>query len=240
MILWLFLLGAFVAEVLGTIWWFGSSLFFVPLAWYFLDFHSVLGITALFHVASNITKIWFFRQWRDKKLIIMIGVPAVIWVILGARASKYVNVQILEWVLAIFLICTSLFFLRRPQAKLQPTDTNSIIGWSLSGIVAWLVGTGGAIRGMTLTAFALSTDVFIATSAVIDLGIDASRAVVYALNGYVHLHDLYLIPWLIVVSIAWTYVGKKILEHVSQNQFRKIVLFLILGIGISSLVKLMR
>ena len=37
--LYLFILLAFFAEVLGTIGGFGSSLFFVPIASYFVDFH---------------------------------------------------------------------------------------------------------------------------------------------------------------------------------------------------------
>ncbi len=37
-------------------------------------------------------------------------------------------------------------------------------------------------------------EVFIDTSAAIDLAIDSSQAVVYTMNGYMHTHDLYLIP----------------------------------------------
>jgi uncharacterized membrane protein YfcA len=80
----LFILLALLAEILGTVGGFGSSLFFVPIASYFLDFHSVLGITALFHVSSNLTKIAFFRKGFDKKLVISIGIPAVVFVIAGA------------------------------------------------------------------------------------------------------------------------------------------------------------
>lgn len=85
---------------------------------------------------------------------------------------------------------------------------------------------------LTLPAFDLKIEVFIATSAVIDLAIDASRAVVYASNGYVHKHDLYLIPILLVVSILGTFAGKKILDHVSQEKFKMIVLAMIFITGI--------
>lgn len=61
---------ALLAEVLGTFGGFGSSLFFVPIAGYFLDFHSVPGVTALFHVLSNITKTGLLRNGFDKKLIV--------------------------------------------------------------------------------------------------------------------------------------------------------------------------
>jgi uncharacterized protein len=234
----LFILLALIAEILGTIGGFGSSLFFIPIASYFLDFHSVLGITALFHVTSNISKIAFFRKGVNKKIIITLGIPAVIMVVIGAYISQFIETKFLEISLGIFLITTSLIFLIRKNFVLAPTKTNTITGGALSGFIAGVLGTGGAIRGITLTAFNLKTDVFIATSAVIDLSIDVSRSIVYGLNGYIHQHDLYLIPILFVVSIAGTYIGKLILNRVSQPQFKVLVLFFILGIGIFTIVKL--
>lgn len=233
----LFILLALIAEILGTIGGFGSSLFFIPIASYFLDFHSVLGITAIFHVSSNITKIAFFREGFDKKVILQLGIPAVLFVILGAYLSKFIATENLETGLATFLIITPLTFLIFRNLTINPTLTNSIGGGVLSGLLAGMLGTGGAIRGIVLTAFKMRTEVFIATSAIIDLGIDASRSVVYTLNGYVHTHDLYLIPILLVVSVLGTWIGKKILERFSEDQFRSTVLVLILVTGLVTLGK---
>lgn len=232
-----FALLAFIAEILGTVGGFGSSLFFVPIAGYFLDFHSVLGITALFHLTSNISKIALFRNGFDKKLLLTVGIPAVLFVIVGAYFSKMFESSLLEIGLAIFLIVLSAIFLYFKNLQLKPNLTNSLIGGALSGFMAGLLGTGGAIRGLTLSAFKLKMELFIATSAMIDLAIDSSRSVVYFFNGYLHRHDMYLIPILFVVSLAGTFVGKRILTKMSEQQFRMIVLFLILGTGISSLVK---
>lgn len=227
-----------MAEILGTVGGFGSSLFFVPIAGYFLDFHSVLGITALFHISSNLTKIVFFRKGVDKKLLLSIGVPAVLFVIAGAILSRFIKTEILEMLLALFLIVVSLTLLIFKNITLQPTTSNSIIGGSISGMLAGLLGTGGAIRGITLAAYNLKMDAFIATSAIIDLAIDSSRGIVYVLNGYVHKHDLYLIPILLVVSIVGTFIGKKILSKMSEEQFKSIVLVLVLLTGVVTLSKI--
>jgi hypothetical protein len=232
-----FVLLALVAEILGTIGGFGSSLFFIPIATIFLDIQSVLGITALFHLSSNITKIAVFRKGVDKKLIINIGVPAVLFVIIGAYLSKFLDTEIIENALAVFLIATSLVFLTFKNLAVKPTLFNSVTGGVFSGLIAGMIGTGGAIRGITLAAFSLQTEVFIATSAVIDLGIDASRSVVYAFNGFIHKDDLYLIPILLVVSILGTLIGQQILKKISTEQFKSIVLLLILFTGIMSLAK---
>ena len=236
--LYIFILLALLAEILGTVGGFGSSLFFVPIASYFLDFHSVLGITALFHVLSNITKIAFFRKGFDKKLVLSIGIPAILFVIAGAFLSKYIEVKILEIALGIFLILTSLTLLIFKKIIIRPTTPNSVAGGTISGFVAGLLGTGGAIRGITLAAFNLKMEVFIATSAIIDLGIDGSRSIVYYLNGYMHGHDMYLIPFLFGASILGTYTGKQILTKISEEKFKWIVLVLVLLTGIVTLSNL--
>ncbi len=233
-----FILLALLAEILGTIGGFGSSLFFVPIASFFLDFHTVLGITAIFHVSSNLTKIAFFRKGFDKKLVIWVGIPAIIFVIIGAYLSKFITSSILEMLLAVFLIATSLTLFIFKKLEIKTTVKNSIFGGSLSGLIAGIIGTGGAIRGITLASFGLKMETFIITSAFIDLGVDFSRSIIYYTNGFVHNHDLYLIPILLVVSIVGTYIGKKILDYISEEKFKSIVLVLIFITGIITLTKL--
>lgn len=233
----LFILLALIAEILGTVGGFGSSMLFVPIAGYFLDFQSVLGITALFHVSSNISKIALFRKGFDKKLVLYLGIPAVVFVLIGAYVSTLFNPQYLELALAVFLILMSAFLLIKKTFKLQANNRNAISGGILSGFIAGLLGTGGAIRGLTLAAFSLKMEVFIATSAIIDLGVDLSRSGVYIFNGYVHKHDLYLIPILLIVGVLGTYLGKLILLKLPEAMFRTIVLVLIILTAVSVIVK---
>lgn len=228
----IFILLSILAEVLGTVGGFGSSVFFVPMASYFMDFQTVLGITALFHLSSNITKIGFFRKGFDKTLMLYLGIPAVLFVSIGAFLSKYANPKYLTLILGVFLVAFGLLFIINKTLKVKASKQNAFIGGSLSGLFAGLLGTGGAIRGATMTAFNLNKEKFIATSAIIDLGIDLSRSIIYTYNGYVHKHDLYLIPILIVVSIVGTYLGKKVLDQITQEQFKRFVLFLLVGIGL--------
>ncbi|MGV3632240.1 MAG: sulfite exporter TauE/SafE family protein [Bacteroidota bacterium] len=233
----LFILLSILAEIVGTIGGFGSSLLFVPIAGFFLDFHSVLGITALFHLGSNISKVTLFRKGLDRKLILRIGIPSVIFVIAGAWLSQFCNNRMLEIILAVFLITLSLALIIVKKLLIKPNLANAVSGGALSGLAAGLLGTGGAIRGLTLAAFNLEKNSFIATSAVIDLGIDLSRSVVYLSNGFIHTHDLYLVPILIGVSFGGTYIGKQIVNRFSEKQFKSVVLVLILLTGLVTLSK---
>ncbi|MBL0316513.1 MAG: sulfite exporter TauE/SafE family protein [Flavobacteriales bacterium] len=230
-----FFLLTLVAEIVGTVGGFGSSVFFVPIAGYFLDFHSVLGITVIFHIISNISKILFFREGIDKRTLLLVGIPSVILGIVGAYFSSTVDSSLLQFILACFLIVLSLLFLIKKNIAVKPSVFNGVVGGAASGFIAGLVGTGGAIRGITLAAFNLEKKMFIATSALIDLFVDMARSVVYITNGFVHGHDLYLIPVLLVAAVAGTWIGKQIVLRIPQENFRTIVLVSILVVGILSI-----
>lgn len=225
---YLFLILALIAEILGTISGFGSSILFVPIAAMFFDFKTVLGVTAVFHVFSNLSKIALFRKGIQKDIAIKLGIPAVLFVIIGAYLTTFIETATLTVFMNIGLVALALYLLINFNKKLKQTNANLYTGGVLSGLLAGLLGTGGAIRGITLAAFQLPKDIFIATSALIDLGVDFSRAVVYVGNGYFSVEYLYLIPFLIGISIVGSYVGKLILKRTSEKVFRYLVLGIIL------------
>ena len=97
-----FLLLALLAEILGTVGGFGSSVFFVPLGNFYFNFYTVLGLTAIFHLSSNLSKILLFKKGLYKPLLINIGIPSVIFVILGGFLSKYFQSYYLEVFLGLF------------------------------------------------------------------------------------------------------------------------------------------
>ncbi|HAD34914.1 MAG TPA: hypothetical protein DCF44_10550, partial [Chitinophagaceae bacterium] len=74
----------------------------------------------------------------------------------------------------------------------------------------------------------LPKNIFVATSAVIDFGVDSSRAFVYIVQGYFDSANLYLIPFLVVTSLVGSFLGKIILQHTSEKIFRYLVLAVII------------
>jgi len=73
----LFFLIALVSEIVGTVAGFGSSVFFVPLAGFFFDFHQVLALTSILHVFSNAAKLVFFGRHIRLRLLLLLGVPSI-------------------------------------------------------------------------------------------------------------------------------------------------------------------
>ena len=224
----LFLLLALLSEIIGTVSGFGSSILFVPIASIFFDFKAVLGITAIFHVFSNLSKIALFRKGIHKAIAIKLGIPAVLFVIVGAWLTRFVPTQEMELGMNIVIACLAIYLFIKFNKPLEQSNSNLYTGGAISGFFAGLVGTGGAVRGITLAAFHLPKDVFIATSALIDLGVDASRAVVYVSSGYFPRQFLVLLPFLLAIGILGSYLGKLILRYTSEKVFRYLVLGIII------------
>jgi len=100
---------------------------------------------------------------------------------------------------------------------------------------------GGACANNLLMQFQSDIlDVAVTRPKVIEttaLGVDASRAIIYTSNGYFQRKYLFLIPFLILISIVGSYIGKLILKHTSETIFRYIVLFIIILTALFQIIK---
>jgi len=231
----LFFLIALLSEIVGTVAGFGSSVFFVPLAGFFFDFHQVLALTSILHVFSNAAKLVFFGRHIRLGLLLLLGVPSIAAVIAGAYLSTKLELRFDQLILGLFLIAFSLLFLGKPTIKISATKFNAISAGGVAGFLAGLIGTGGALRGLALAAFNLEKNVFVATSAGIDSGVDFSRMIIYLRSGYLAPNSLVYVAGLLVIAFVGSHLGKLALGHIHQKYFRQMVLGFVLVIGLITL-----
>ena len=177
---------------------------------------------------SNISKIVLFKKGVDKRLILKLGIPAVIFVIMGAILTKHIPQKESELLMNIMLVFFAFFLVYKINSPLEQNDRNLIIGGISSGFLAGLIGTGGALRGLTLAAFNLPKNIYISTSAIIDLGVDLSWSIVYIYNGYFLTKYIIYIPFLILISVLGSWIGKIILTYISELYFKYIVIIIII------------
>ncbi|NQV91963.1 sulfite exporter TauE/SafE family protein [Candidatus Woesearchaeota archaeon] len=198
---------------------------------FFLDFRTALILVAIFHMSGNIGRITFFRHRLDKRLLLVFGIPSVLLTIAGALLVNYISQPILKLILGLFLIIY-VFISWNYGFSVKPTKMNSILGGSLSGFFAGLIGTGGALRSAFLTSFKLEKSVYISTAAAISLAVDITRIPIYLGSGFLPRNLIYFIPILFVIAIAGSFIGKKIVHKMPHKIFRRVVL---VTIGLVSL-----
>lgn len=236
----LFFLSAFFAEIVGTIAGFGSSTIFLPLALLFFDFKTALVLVAFFHIFGNIGRLSFFRHGLDKRLLLKFGLPSVVLTLIGALLVSYVSQDLLKGILGIFLAIYALLSLWKDNLQAKPTVFNAVLGGSLSGFLAGLIGTGGALRGAFLTAFKLPKERYIATAAAIALAVDMTRIPVYLSQGFLNKEYYWYLPILLLLAFAGSFIGKQIVSHFPYKIFRKVVLIAILIVGIKFVLDWLR
>ncbi len=229
----LFFLVAFLTIVIGTVAGFGTSTIFLPFALFFVDFKTALVLVAISHISGNLGAVTFFRHGLDRKLILLFGLPSLFLTVAGAYLVIYVPQNILQVLLGLFLFLFSIYSLLNSNFKVNATKTNTIIGGSLSGFFQGLLGVGGPLRGAFLISYNLDKFKYIATLAAIAVIIDAARIPIYFANNLLEPQFFYYIPILIVIGILGSYAGKRIVNKIPQNIFKKVVL---VGIALASLL----
>jgi uncharacterized membrane protein YfcA len=229
----IFFILTLAAEVLGTLGGFGSSMFFVPVAQFLFDFKTVLGLTGLLHIFSNASKIFLFRNSIKWSLVASVGIPSLALAVAGAWLTTWVDFKYAQLLLGIFLLSYAFFLLVRPDFSLAVSLRNSVVGGALAGFMAGFVGTGGAIRGLVLASLNLEKNLFVGTSAAIDMGVDLSRTMIYLENDYLQWRMWIYVPLLLIASFAGSWLGKRLLQKMSQEVFRKILLGFISAMGMT-------
>ncbi|HEU5292163.1 MAG TPA: sulfite exporter TauE/SafE family protein [Cyclobacteriaceae bacterium] len=235
--LFIFFILTLFAEIIGTIGGFGSSLFFVSTAQFLYDFNTVLALTGLLHIFSNVSKLFFFRKTIEWKLVLWLGVSSFLLAIAGSYLTGVVEFKYAKLLLGLFLISVSMLFFLRPHFEITPTKRNSILSGAAAGFLAGFIGTGGAIRGLALAAFHLERNLFVGTSAAIDFGVDLSRTFIYLEQGFLDSELFMNVPFMIVAAFVGSFLGKRFLSKIKQETFQKIVLVLVFIMGITLLTE---
>ena len=222
----------FFSEILGTMAGFGSSTIFLPLASYLVDFKTALVLVAIFHLFGNVSRITFFRRGLDWNVLLIFGIPSFVLSLIGATLVGNLSQTFLKLLLGIFLIVLSVVFLIKPKLAFPATRKSLVLGGGVSGFLVGLIGTGGALRAAFLTGLKMDKEKYIATSAVVALGTDATRIPYYISSGFLPEQYYYLIPFLCVSAFLGSFVGKKIVSRIDQEKFKKMVLIAIILVSI--------
>jgi uncharacterized protein len=227
----LFFAAGFAAEVVATMAGFGSSTLLMPVATLLFDFPTALLLVGVFHVAGSGSRVVFFRHGLVRRVLLGFGLPSLALTLAGALLVRSTSEALLKGLLGLFLIVYAGLSLWH-GLRLRPTLGAMATGGAVSGFLAGLIGTGGALRGAFLSAFAMPRDQYLANAAAIAFAVDLTRLPVYFGQGFSRS-----IPWTyypLLVGIAWlgAFAGRKLVARIAQERFRRVVFALLLLTGL--------
>ncbi len=234
----LFLVGALVAEVIGTMAGFGAATVLTPIAVLFMDVKTAIAVVACFHLFGNGSRLVFFGRLVNWKMWAQFGLAAVLLSIVGAAVTTSLPSSVVKLLFGLFLLIYVTLSLAGPDRVRLPNTPALLVGGGIfSGFIAGLIGTGGAIRSMCLLAFGLPKEVYIGTSAAIALVVDATRLPVYLAGGFIPQHFVPVLISLIVVAFIGAWIGQRLLRRVSTVIFRRVVMAMLAVMGVKMVVE---
>jgi len=229
----LFLICAWSAEVVGTMAGFGAATILTPIAILFMDVKTAIAVVACFHLFGNVSRLTFFWRHVDRKTWLQFGLTGVLCSLVGAGLTASLPSAAVKLLFGVFLVIYVGLSSLIPQGLRLPATPGTLLGGGIvSGFIAGLIGTGGAIRSACLLAFGLPRDVYLGTSAAIALVVDATRLPVYLAEQFIPWRMLPAVASLILVAFAGAWLGQRLIRRASPAVFRWFILAMLTLMGL--------
>lgn len=215
---------------------FGTSTLSIPLLLFFFSVPQTLLFVACIRFFGGLFKmIWFWNHQQHSgvskklfyRLLLMIGLPAMVASFLGAKTLLYYSDYISKQVLGGLLLAYVLFIFLKPHFTLSEKSLVCASGGAVAGFSGGLFGISGPVQTAFLSAFNLPKMTYIFTTAALDCMVDSSRLFVYLRDG---ISFIPLFIYSIICSIPAIFIGiwlaRYVVRKIPQNYFR----FVILGV----------
>ena len=221
----------FAAGITHGISGFGSVLLSVPLLAIFLDIKVVIPLANLAAVLMTVLVFVQLRHQFDWKKICALIVGAVPGIAVGVFFLKHVNRSVIHWLLGVILIAFSLY-----SYFLQPSGKNIRSGWAylfgfLSGCLGGAFSTSGppvivytALKNWSKDQIKVTLQGFFFLSGLL-------IAISHAFGGMVTSSMMRFFAAALPGMILGTYLGARFYGRIREEDYRRIVLLLLVCLG---------
>lgn len=226
------LLITFVTSTLTLLTGFGVGTILTPTFALLYDVKTAVLLVSIVHLTNNLLKFGLFRRNVNLGILRRFGLVSIVGALAGSFAQSFLQSSLVAIALGCFLIVTGILeFL--PLNPFRIPRSFDQAGGFLSGFMGGIIGNQGAIRSAYLLNYDLTKESFIGTGTAIAILIDLTRIPVYLTHQTVTIETAGP-GLLIVILIAFggTFLGKRLLRHLSLGRFRRVVASFLILVGI--------
>jgi uncharacterized membrane protein YfcA len=209
---------AFGAALLSAVAGFGGGVLLLPVFTALFGLRVAVPMLTLTQVSSNVSRVWLNRHELHWRLIGWFALGAVPLAVIGGLLLAHAPVGALKRLLGVFLIGV-VIGRRCDLHPRRPADRSFAAVGAVSGLGSALLGSVGPLTAPFFLAYGLIRAAFIGTEAAGALTMHLSKIAAYGvgdlLTGRVLLFGVALTP----ATLAGAWVGKKIVERISDRVF---------------------
>jgi len=230
--------GSFVASIFNAAFSAGGALIILAITSTVLPVQAIVPIHSTLLIGSTLTRVMFFWEYIDWKIVI----PFLIGALLGAFIGARIYVELPESVVALAIGGVMLIAIWLPSVSWRPRLRHP---WAIVGFIHSLLSTlfaYGAVMHAVILHTGLNRRQIVGTLGGCLSGMSIFKIVGYASFGFDYSPYFHVIAAAIAVSLIGTAIGKVIVDKLSEQKFRIIFRALItvtalrlLYVGISAI-----
>ena len=235
--LWLAALGgALLASTVTTITSIGAGMIMYGVLSPFLDLKVIIPLVAPAQLLAVGLRCWLFRRhlhWRLAALFFLGVVPGIY---AGALLFDLLTETALRRIIGVFLLAFAAYEMWQDnENRTTPRAVFLPLGGVVAGALLGSIGIAGPLLAVIFLRYGLLKEDLIAMVALFFLLGNAQRTVLYWQQGFFVDDRLALAVAMGVAMLGGVYVGRRVLQHVSRQFFRLLVLGMLVLFGVQFL-----
>jgi uncharacterized membrane protein YfcA len=234
----IFSLFAIAAGAIASVAGFGIGSILTPILAVSIGTKLAVSAVCIPHLVATSWRCWILRRHIDKKVLLNFGITSAVGGFVGALLHAQAQSYLLTVLFGSLLVLVSVLSLTGYDAKMRFGTKRSGLAGAVSGVLGGMVGNQGGIRSAAMLNFNLSKESFVGTATAIGVLVDLARLPVYLTSEAKELFALW--PSIAIATgctLLGTFLGMKLLVHVPQKIFKRIVASIILVLGFAVLLR---
>jgi len=234
---WMILIGtALLGSTIGGIAGFGAGILLLPVAAWTLGTRAAVPVLTVTMLLGNLARIWWSRGELHGGLTLRFIAGAVPTTALGVMIFAGASSEWLARAIGAFLLLSVPLRRFLSSGRLHVRAAHFPVIGAAIGLLSALVVTTGPVVTPFFLAYGLRRGAFIATEALCAGAMHVTRGLVFARYKMISVEILMIGLVLGVTMFAGSWLGRRLLDRMSDRVFLAIIEVLLVGMGLQMLL----